>query len=78
MTAQALRIELHAQPFRPFLVKTTDGDTFIVRHPDHAIISDDVDVVRIYDPDEHSRLVAMAHVVSLEPVREQPRKPGKR
>ena len=78
MTMTAFRIELNAQPFRPFFVKTTDGDTFTVRHPDHAIINGEADVVRIYDPDEHSRLVAMTHIVSLEPLREQTRKPGKR
>jgi hypothetical protein len=78
MTFTAFRRELHAQPFSAFLVKTTDGDTFIVRHPDHALITDEDDVVRIYDPDGHYRVIAMAHIVSLEPVRDQARKPGKR
>ena len=54
------------------------GDTFIVRHPDHAMITDDDGVLRIYDPDAHYRAAAMPHIVSLEPVREQIRKPGKR
>ena len=78
MTAGAFRIELRAQPFKPFLVKTTDGDTFNVRHYDDALISDEDGVVTLHDADGHYRVIAMAHIVSLEPVREQARKPGKR
>lgn len=78
MTAAAFRLELHARPFKPFLVKTTDGDTFTVRHHDDALISDEDGVVTLHDPVGHYRLVAMAHIVSLEPVREHIRKPGKR
>lgn len=78
MTAAAFRTELHARPFKPFLVKTTDGDTFTVRHHDDALISIDDGVVNLHDTDGHYRVVAMAHIVSLEPVREHIRKPGKR
>ena len=78
MTALSFRIELHARPFKPFLVKTTDGDTFTVRHHDDALINDDDGVLTLYDPDGHYRVIAMSHIVSLEPVREQTRKPGKR
>lgn len=78
MTAVAFRIELHARPFKPFLVKTTDGDTFTVRHHDDALISNDHEVVTLHDPDGHYRVITMAHIVSLEPVREQTKKPGKR
>jgi hypothetical protein len=78
MTAASSRTELHAQPFRPFLVRTTDGDTFTVRHPDYAIIDEEKSEVRIHESDDHYRLIAMPHIVSLEPIREQQKKPGKR
>ena len=78
MTAAAFRIELHARPFNPFLVKTTDGDTFTVRHHDDALISIDGEVVTLHDPDGHYRVIAMPHIVSIEPVRDPTRKPGKR
>lgn len=78
MTAAAFRIELRAQPFSPFLLKTTEGDTFTVRHHDDALISDGDGVVTLYDPDGHYRVIAMSHIVSIEPVREQTRKPGTR
>jgi hypothetical protein len=63
---------------RPFLVKTTDGDTFNVTHPDFAIINRRKTEVTIYDRDDHFRVVAMNHIVSLEPVRDGAKKPGKR
>ncbi len=78
MTALSFRDRLTAQPFRPFLVKTTDGDTFRVDHPDYAMISPLETEVTIYDKDGHLRIVSMDLIVTLEPVREQPKKTGKR
>ena len=78
MTAISLRNLLNAQPFKPFDVKTTDGDTFRLIHPDFAMISPLESEVIFYDKDGHFRVVDMDHIVSLEPVKEQPRRPGKR
>ena len=69
---------LKAQPFRRFYVKTTDGDTFTVEHTDFALISPKGTEVVIYDADGHFRHVAMDHIVSMEPVRNGSRRPGKR
>lgn len=79
MTAAEFRNMLKAQPFRPFAVKTTDGDTHRVAHPDYALISPAKTEVVIYDKDGHFRHVAMNHIVSLEPVRSNgSKKSGKR
>ena len=78
MTATSFRKLLRAQPFRPFNVKTADGDTFQVIHPDYAIVSPDGMEAIIYDKDSHFRFVAMNLIVSLEPQRDQMKKPGKR
>jgi hypothetical protein len=79
MTAERFHKLLTAHPFRPFWVKTTDGDTFQVHHPDFAMISPDETDVAIYDKDNHFRLVSIDHIVSLEPVRSNgSKKPGKR
>ena len=78
MTAAKFRDMLRANPFRPFLVKTTDGDTHVVGHPDFALVSPARTEVVIYDKDDHFRHVAMNHIVSLEPVRNGSKKPGKR
>ena len=78
MTAGAVRDQIKARPFRPFSIKTADGDTFQVHHPDFAMISPNGTEIAIYDQDEHFRIVAMDLIVSVEPVREQKKKPGKR
>ena len=78
MRGSKFREMLLAQPFQPFLVKTTDGDTFEVDHPDFAIMSRESKEVAIFDKDDYFRLVAISHIVSLEPVRNGSRKPGRR
>ena len=78
MRAIRFREMLKSQPFRPFLVKTADGDTFRVDHPDYALISPRNTEVAIFDRDDHFRLVALKHVVSLEPMRNGVKKTGKR
>jgi hypothetical protein len=69
MTATNFRRMLKAQPFRAFLVKTTDGDTHVVGHPDYALVTPSNTEVIIFDKDDHYRWVAMNHIVSLEAVR---------
>ena len=78
MTAAEFRGMLRLKPFRPFLVKTTDGDTHRVEHPDFAFISPANTEVVIYDKDGHFRHVAMNHIVCPEPVRNGSKKPGRR
>jgi hypothetical protein len=78
MTAVESRDLLKAQPFRTFLVKTTDGDTHRVDDPDYALISPAKTEVVIYDKDGHFRHVAMKHIISLEQLRNGSKKPGKR
>ena len=81
MTAAAeFRGFLIARPFRPFFVKTTDGDTHRVDQSDYAVVSPAKTEVVIWDKDgEHFRHVAMNHIVSLEPSRSNgSKKPGKR
>ena len=80
MNAERFRDMLRAQPFRRFFVKTTDGDTFTVDHPDYALVGPQDGVVVIFDTDEHVHIVAMNHIVTIEPARNggTVKKPGKR
>ena len=78
MKVAAVRNIIKAQPFQPFVVKTTDGDTFRVHHPDFAMISPIETEVIFYDKDGHFHIVAINHIVSVEPIKEQPKKAGKR
>lgn len=60
---------LRANPFRPFDIKTADGDTIHVFHPDYAIRSPIGDTAIVYDKDGHFRIVNLDMVVSFEPRR---------
>jgi len=68
-----LRNFLHASPFRAFDIKTTDGDTFHVFHPDFCMISPSGQTAVLYERgDAGHRVVNLKYVVSMEPSR--PRK----
>lgn len=70
---------MRAVPFSPFHIRTTVGDTFAIEHPDFAMISPRGDMAVIYAKgDEGHRVLTLRHVVSMEPVRDGGRKPGKR
>lgn len=78
MNDEAFRNELKKVPFQQFDIKTTDGDTFRVIHPDYAMVSPDGETVIAFEQGSHYRVVSMQHVVSLEPVRQPPSRKGKR
>jgi hypothetical protein len=70
---------MHAMPFASFHIKTTDGDTFTITHPDFVMISPTGDMAIIYAKGEEGhRVLNLRHVVSMEPVRNGSKKPGKR
>ena len=74
-----LRKLMHAVPFSKFRIKTTDGDTFTIEHPDFVMISPQGDMAILYAREEEGHQVLnLRHVVSMEPVRNGSRKPGKR
>ena len=70
---------MHAAPFKPFHLKTTDGDTFTVTHPDFIMISPRGDMAVLYAKEEEGhRVLNLRQVVSMEPVRNGTKRPGKR
>ena len=74
-----LRHLMHAAPFSPFHIKTTDGDTFTITHPDFVMISPRGDMAIIYARGEDGhREQNLRHVVSMEPARNGSRRSGKR
>ena len=74
-----LRHFMHAMPFLPFHIKTTDGDTFTITHPDFVMISPGGDMAIIYAKGEEGhRVLNLRQVVSMEPTRNGSRKSGKR
>jgi hypothetical protein len=76
---EELRKFMHAAPFAPFRIKTTDGDTFTVDHPDFVMISPRGDTAILYAREEVGHHVLnLRQVVSMEPIRNGSRKAGRR
>lgn len=74
-----LRKLMHASPFSSFHIKTTDGDTFTVTHPDFIMISPMGDTAILYPREEQGhRVLNLRHIVSMEPIRNGSRKTGRR
>lgn len=69
---------LKAEPFQPFDIKTADGDTIHVFHPDFAIRSPSGATAVVFERDGHMRIVNLRMIVTLEPRRDQPARKGKR
>lgn len=69
---------LHQSPFLPFDIKTADGDTIHVQHPDFAIRSPIGDTAIVFDRDGHFRIVNLDMVVTLEPRKPPTKKKAKR
>lgn len=71
MTYDTLHARLRAQPFRPFRVVTSGGDSYEIRHPEMAIPLKHELMIFLPDPEgvpERYRTVAMLHITALEPV----------
>jgi hypothetical protein len=77
---EELAAMIRAQPFRPFDIKTADGDTIHVWHPDFIMRSPRGDTAIAYDKEGHHRIINLRMVVTLEPTRPKGGlgKPGKR
>ncbi len=57
---------IRARPFRPFDVKTADGDTIHVWHPEFVARSPLGDTAVAYDKEGHHRIINLRMVVTLE------------
>ena len=74
-----LRRLMHVAPFVPFRIKTTDGDTFTITHPDFLMISPRGTTALFYPKEaEGHHVLNLRQIVSMEQIRNGTRKPGKR
>jgi len=71
MTAESLREWLQKRPFQRFLVKTSDGEAYEVRHPEMAFLTRTEIVIGLAErngiPSRH-RTVSLLHVTAIEPI----------
>jgi hypothetical protein len=62
---------LKTQPFVPVRVHMSNGGTHEIRHPDDAIIGDEVVAIGVYEKDSERpriRLLSLININEIEPV----------
>jgi hypothetical protein len=69
--AEELRKMLLQQPFVPFRIRLSDGRVFDVRHREMVWVGHAVALVGVFALDgylDRNEMIALAHIVSLEPI----------
>lgn len=74
MNLKGLREQLRQQPFHPFRIVTSDGESHEVRHPELVIIVEG-GLVYLFEPSESEtaeakmpKKISAMHITTLEPV----------
>jgi hypothetical protein len=73
MTDEVRRL-MHAEPFVRFVVKTSDGKQYRVKHPDYVAISPKGGRITVYADEETSTMISALHIVAVEPLRNRARR----
>lgn len=63
----SIRYFMNAEPFVRFLIKTSDGKQYRLRHPDYLAISPKGGRVTVYDTEETGAMLSTLHIVAVEP-----------
>ena len=66
LTKGAIQSTLHAQPFKPFLLRLTDGTLVPVPHPDFMVLSQGGRTAIITTKGEKSSIVDIGLVTTIE------------
>jgi hypothetical protein len=73
MTVQTFRQLLTQQPFQPFRLVMSSGQTYEVRHPENAFLTRSDILVGVDDTDDgvpaDFRICSLLHVSAIEPLR---------
>ena len=62
-----IRMFMNAEPFVPFVIKTSDRKQYRVRHPDYVAISPRGGRVTVYADEETGAMLTALHIVAVEP-----------
>jgi len=77
MNVNEIKRRLREQPFEPFRVVTSDGESHVIRHPELAMIAQGQisRVLYIFEPAESEqdevklpKSVSLTHITTLEPI----------
>lgn len=66
MTDEVRRL-INAEPFVPFLIKTSDGRQYRVKHPDYVAVSPKGGRITVYADEEVGTMLSALHIVAVEP-----------
>lgn len=66
MTKEALQNTLHAQPFKPFSLRLTDGTLVPVPHPDFMVVSQGGRTAVVMTEGENFSIVDLGLVTTIE------------
>ena len=72
MTDEVRRL-MNADPFVPFVIKTSDGKQYRVKHPDYVAISPKGGRITVYADEETSATLSALHMVAVSPQARGPR-----
>lgn len=67
MNAEAVRERLVRQPFEPFELRLSNGETYQVRHPENVALAKTKIVVANPDTDRVAH-IALVHINSIQPL----------
>ena len=65
MTNEVRRL-MNAEPFVPFMIRTSDGRQYRVKHPDYVAISPKGGRITVYANEETGTMLSALHVVAAE------------
>ena len=72
MTLQTFRELLSQQPFKPFRIVMSSGQTYEVRHPEMALLTRTDMLVGVGDTDEgvpaEFKICSLLHITAVEPL----------
>lgn len=72
MTVQTFRDLLRLQPFRPFRIVMSSGQSYEIRHPEMAMLTRTAILVGVGELDEgipaEFRICSLLHVTAIEPL----------
>jgi hypothetical protein len=61
-----IRTLLYAEPFKPFVIKSSDGKQYRVKHPDYVAISPKGGRITVYSYEERFAMLSALHIVAVE------------
>ncbi len=76
MSPQDILELLKVEPFQPFEMQLTTGETFTVQHPEDLLVGRTKCYLPVFENGLVDRMVhlALVHIVKIEPVNHGPRK----